>query len=86
MNEFKIVSGKVNPILCAAKASRISLYFPSVLGTLWILRQFKMFMISLEHLEQIPTIKLTFVQAAFVLATSVGICNLAGTDPILMKL
>ena len=42
---------------------------------------------SWEHLEQIPTIKLTFVQATFVLVTFVHISNFsAGTDPILMKL
>ena len=42
---------------------------------------------SWEHLEQIPTIKLTFVQATFVLATFVHIRNISAvTDLILMKL
>ena len=42
---------------------------------------------SLEHLEQIPSIKLTFVQATFVLATIVHIRNISAvTDLILMKL
>ena len=40
-----------------------------------------------EHLEQIPTIKLTFVQATFVLVTFVHIRNISTvTDPILIKL
>ena len=40
-----------------------------------------------EHLEQIPTIKLTFVHETFVLVTFVHIrIILAVTDPILMKL
>ena len=42
---------------------------------------------SWEHLEQIPTIKLTFVQATFVLATFVHIRNISAVnDLILMKL
>ena len=42
---------------------------------------------SWKHLEQVPTIKLTFVHATFALATIVHIKNiLAVTDPILMKL
>ena len=42
---------------------------------------------SWEHLEHIPTIKLTFVQETFVLVTFVHIRNiLTVTDPILMKL
>ena len=42
---------------------------------------------SWEHLEQIPTIKLTFVQATFVPATFVHIRNISAvTDRILMKL
>ena len=42
---------------------------------------------SREHLEHIPTITVTFVQATFVLATFVHIRNISTvTDPILMKL
>ena len=47
---------------------------------------------SLEHLEQIPTVtvtfvRATFVRATFVLATFVHIRNISAvTDPILMKL
>ena len=42
---------------------------------------------SWEHLEQIPTVMVTFVQATFVLTTIVHIKNISGlTDPILMKL
>ena len=42
---------------------------------------------SWEHLEHIPTIKLTFVQSTFVLATFVHIRNISAvTDQILIKL
>ena len=42
---------------------------------------------SWEHIEQIPTVTVTFVQAAFVLATFVHIRNISAvTDPILTKL
>ena len=42
---------------------------------------------SWEHLEQIPTVWVTFVHATFVLATYVPIRNISAvTDPILMKL
>ena len=42
---------------------------------------------SWEHLEQIKTVTVTFVQATFVLATFVHIRNISAvTDPILMKL
>ena len=42
---------------------------------------------SWEHLEHIPTIKLTFVQETFVLVTFVYIRNISSiTNPILMKL
>ena len=42
---------------------------------------------SWEHLEQIPTVMVTFVQATFVLTTFVHIRNISAvTDPILMKL
>ena len=42
---------------------------------------------SWEHLEQIPTLRVTFVHATFVLATFVHIRNISAvTDPILMKL
>ena len=42
---------------------------------------------SWEHLEEIPTVTVTFVQATFVLATFVHIRNiLAVTQPIWMKL
>ena len=42
---------------------------------------------SWEQLEQIPTIKLIFVQATFVLATFVHIRNISTvTNPILIKL
>ena len=42
---------------------------------------------SWEHLEHIPTIKLTFVKATFVLETFVHIRNISAvTDLILMKL
>ena len=42
---------------------------------------------SWEHLEQIPTVIETFVQAIFALETFVHIRNItAVTDPILMKL
>ena len=42
---------------------------------------------SCEHLEQVPTVTMTFVQATFVLATYVLIRNISAvTDPILMKL
>ena len=42
---------------------------------------------SCEHLEQIPTVRVTFVHATFVLATYVHIRNISAvTDPILMKL
>ena len=40
-----------------------------------------------KHLEEIPTVMLTFVQETFVLATFVHIRNISAlTDPILMKL
>ena len=40
-----------------------------------------------EHLEQIPTVRVTFVHATFVLATYVHIRNISAvTDMILMKL
>ena len=39
-----------------------------------------------EHLEEIPTVTVTFVQATFVLATFVYIRNISAvTDPILTK-
>ena len=42
---------------------------------------------SCEHLEQIPTVRVTFVHATFVLAIYVHIRNISAvTDPILMKL
>ena len=42
---------------------------------------------SLEHLEQIPTVTVTFVQTTFVLMTVVHIRKISDvTDPILMKL
>ena len=42
---------------------------------------------SWEHLEQIPTVMVTLVQATFVLATIVHIRNISTvTNPILMKL
>ena len=42
---------------------------------------------SWEHLEQIPTVRVTFVHTIFVLATYVHIRNISAvTDPILMKL
>ena len=42
---------------------------------------------SCEHLEQIPTVRVTFVHATFVLVTYVHIRNISAvTDPILMKL
>ena len=42
---------------------------------------------SCEHLEQIPTVRVAFVHATFVLATFVHIRNISAvTDPILMKL
>ena len=42
---------------------------------------------SWEHLEQVPTVTVTFVQATFVLATFVHIRNISAvTDPILTKL
>ena len=42
---------------------------------------------SCEHLEQIPTVMVTFVHATFALATYVHIRNISAvTDPILMKL
>ena len=42
---------------------------------------------SWEHLEEIPNVTVTFVQATFVLATFVHIRNiLAVTQPIWMKL
>ena len=42
---------------------------------------------SWEDLKQIPTVRLTFVQATFVLATFVHVGNIsAATDPILTKL
>ena len=42
---------------------------------------------SWEHLDQIPTVTVTFVQPTFVLATFVHIRNISTvTDPILMKL
>ena len=41
---------------------------------------------SCEHLEQIPTVRVTFVHATFVLATFVHIRNISAvTDLILMK-
>ena len=43
--------------------------------------------VAWEYLEQIPTIKLTLVQATFVLATFVHIKNISAvTDPMLTKL
>ena len=42
---------------------------------------------SLEHLEEIPSVTVTFVQASFVLGTFVYIRNISAvTDPILTKL
>ena len=42
---------------------------------------------SWEHLEQIPTVTVIFVQAKFVLVTFAYIINISNvTDPILMKL
>ena len=42
---------------------------------------------SCEHLEQIPTVRVTFVHVTFVLATFVHIRNISAvTNPILMKL
>ena len=42
---------------------------------------------SCKHLEQIPTVRVTFVHTTFVLATFVHIRNISAvTDPILMKL
>ena len=42
---------------------------------------------SCEHLEQIPTVRVTFVQATFVLVTFVHIRNISAvSDSILMKL
>ena len=42
---------------------------------------------SWEHLEQIPTVRVKFAQATFVLTTHVHIRNISAvTDPILMKL
>ena len=42
---------------------------------------------SCEHLEQIPTVRVTFVLTTFVLTTYVHIRNISAvTDPILMKL
>ena len=42
---------------------------------------------SLEHLEQIPTVMVTFVQAIFVLATFIHTRNISAlSDPILIKL
>ena len=42
---------------------------------------------SWEHLEQIPTVTVTFVQATFVLVTFVYFRNISAvTDPILIKL
>jgi len=42
---------------------------------------------SCEHLEHIPTVRVTFVHVTFVLATFVHIRNISAvTDPILMKL
>ena len=42
---------------------------------------------SWEHLEQIPTVMVTFVEATFVLVTFVHIRNISAlTDPIMMKL
>ena len=42
---------------------------------------------SWEHLEQIPTVTVTFVQTTFVLMTVVHIRKISDvTDPILMKL
>ena len=42
---------------------------------------------SWENLEQIPTIKLTYVHAIFVMVTFVHIRNISAvTDPILMKI
>ena len=42
---------------------------------------------SWEHLEQIPAVTVTFLQATFVKAISIHIKNISTvTDPILMKL
>ena len=42
---------------------------------------------SWEHLEQIPTVTVTFVQATFVQVTFIHIKNISDvTDSILMKL
>ena len=57
----------------------LSCYWPDVDETLKVG--------SCEHLEQIPTVRVTFVHATFVLATYVHIRNISAvTDPILMKL
>ena len=42
---------------------------------------------SCEHLDQIPTVRVTFVHATFALATFVHIRDISAvTDPIFMKL
>ena len=46
----------------------------------------KILCVSWEHLEQIPTIRLTFVQATFVLVTSVHNRNISAvTDSFFIK-
>ena len=57
----------------------LSCYWPDIDETLQVG--------SWKHLEQIPTIKLTFVKATFVLVISIRIRNISAvTDLILMKL
>ena len=46
----------------------------------WLTRFWWNFKGSCEHLEQIPTVMVTFVQASFVLATFVHIRSISGPD------
>ena len=77
--QVEICSGNICPGYICSYQEYLSCYLPDFDETLKVA--------SWEHLEQIPTIKLTFLQATFVLVTFVHISNIsAGTDLIWMKL
>ena len=75
----EIWPGNIRPGDICPYQKYLSCYWPNFDETLKVT--------SWEHLKKIQTIKMAFVQATLVQATSVHIRNiLAVTDPILMKL
>ena len=77
--QVDICTGNICPGNIFPYQEYLSCYWPDFDGTLKVA--------CWKHLEQIPTIKLTFVQATFVLVTFVHIRNISTVaDPILMKL